>query len=103
MGPCSITSRWFDGSVGTGSGADFGGVGIGTADRTVGLYTAGAVDQTTLAPRSGFPLANSASDLVGLPCSVWEAGTDSRGEMSVGVRIVLFVCVREVRSDPEET
>ena len=35
--------------------------------------------------------------------SVWEAGTDSRGEVGLGIRIVLFVCVREVGPEPGET
>lgn len=34
---------------------------------------------------------------------VREAGADSRGKMGLGVWVVLFVCVGEVRPEPEET
>ena len=57
--------RWFDRSR-LGGGL-FGGVGIGTSDRTVGLYTTSAVDQTTLSPRC-FLLLDSSGSLVSLLC-----------------------------------
>ena len=34
---------------------------------------------------------------------VWEARADSRGEVGLGVWVVLFVCVWEIRPEPEET
>ena len=58
--------RWFDRSR-LGGGL-FGGVGIGTSDRTVGLYTTGAVDQATLSPHSVFLLSDGSGSLVGLLC-----------------------------------
>ena len=58
--------RWLEGSrLG---GRLFGGVGIGTSDRTVGLYTTSAVDQTTLSPHTVFLLTNIGDRLVGLLC-----------------------------------
>ena len=59
--------RWFDRSRLVG-GRLFGGVGIGTSDRTVGLYKTSAVDQTTLSPYSVFLLSDSSGSLVGLLC-----------------------------------
>ena len=56
--------RWFDRRR-LGGGL-LGGVGIGTLDRTAGLYTTGAVDQTTL--RSVFLLSDSSGSPVGLRC-----------------------------------
>ena len=59
--------RWFDRSRLVG-GRLFGGVGIGTSDRTVGLYKTSVVDQATLCPYSVFLLSDSSGSLVGLLC-----------------------------------
>ena len=58
--------RWFDRSR-LGGGL-FGGVGIGTSDRTIGLYTTSTVNQTTLSSHGVFLLTNSEDNLVGLLC-----------------------------------
>ena len=34
---------------------------------------------------------------------VWEAGTNSRGEVGLGIWVVLFVCIWEVCSESGET
>ena len=58
----------FGGLDGGRLGGRFFGVGIGTADRTIWLYTTSAVDQTTLSPHSVFLLTNGGSRLVSLLC-----------------------------------
>ena len=56
----------FRGLEGSRLGGGLFGVGIGTSDRTVGLNTTSAVNQTTLASHSVFLLTDSESGLVGL-------------------------------------
>jgi len=55
--------RWLEGSR---LGGRLFGVGIGTSDRTVGLYTTSAVNETTLSSHSGFLLTNGENGPVGL-------------------------------------
>ena len=62
---------WLKGS-GLG-GRIFGGVGIGTADRTVWLYTTGAMNETTPTPDGVFLLTSIGGHLVRLPCGCEES------------------------------
>ena len=54
-------------------GRSFGGVGIGTADRTVWLYTTGSMNETTPTPDGVFLLTSIGGHLVRLPCGCEES------------------------------